>query len=281
MNKQGFATNIILVAVIVALAGVVVYLVLPREETPTPPSGTVSPPPVTPPPATTITPSPPTSILDQVILRSGTARLYQDTNLVELPSGRIIRSLAGGTDIELAGEVTFDGQSYLQSRYSYDRRVPNFFSESATQPTGLAIYRGTLRTWFEGCDETSYAFNYSPQEFSVSGVRNVSIKELNSNRLHTLEFVYNDAAGFSPRQYWEIAGPQSCPDCQEVGIFAGFNNYPNFQALVFANSREEWIIGGPGFAVAKLQKPSDRARSVIATLTVTGRHFAANPEECR
>jgi len=200
MNKQGFSTNIILVAVVIVLAGVVIYLSLPSQlSSPTPPPSGGSP--VAPAPATTITP-PPTSGLQR----------YADS-------------------------YTTYGQ-----HFSPEYRI-------------------------------FYEFFYPSSDFTVETSANkqppIILKESNGKTHSILIGINLEAFGGTFRQYFEaFAG--ACSDCQEVQNNINIANAT--EVYTFANNTREYIgFVSPktGIVIAVLEKPTDKAKRVLESLSVT------------
>lgn len=71
----------------------------------------------------------PVGIWSDVKSVSGEVTLYQDTNLVQLPSMIFVKKLVKGTKLIVKG--LWKGSHYL-TQYSYDKRISNGFAKSAT-----------------------------------------------------------------------------------------------------------------------------------------------------
>ena len=127
-------------------------------------------------------------------------------------------------------------------------------------------YEGDFRS-------VNYGLYYPADKFLLSSrviePSVVKIKDLKSGDVSTVRFFYNGAAGFpSAKELWREQFKSQCPDCIES---ANDFSYPSNDIATFSDSSDEWIVFSqiPGFVIADIKKPSDNAKQILHSLTVT------------
>lgn len=149
----------------------------------------------------------------------------------------------------------------------------------------LETFTASFETAFEGnAHQYAYGVSYDPSIFTVtseSADNKLAFTDKASGATHQIVFFDNSGAGFvSSREFWESYGQEeyaaSCDDCKETE--ANFEMTGAKDVLVVGNDTEEWIIfeHTPGFVVAELKKPSEEARKVLASLTLSEGNSSAD-----
>lgn len=141
-----------------------------------------------------------------------------------------------------------------------------------------AVFTGSHTSGFEGYFSTfNYSFPYDADMFAVSSSSSntpaITLVETGTDREHTVQFMYNGAAGFaSSQEAWEAKIP--CDNCTKVDSPISIKNAKDM--IAYQNNDALWIVFEqyPGYVFIKTEKPNDRVLDVFKNMTMYGEDVA-------